>query len=61
MMFEVSQSFEWGCSVSLGVLASMYPIPVRWMLSKKWSSLTMFFSVFSPGWVACRVAWVVGG
>ena len=50
-----------GCILMLGVLASMYPIPVGCELYKKYSSLAIFFSVFSVGWVACRVVWVVGG
>ncbi len=45
----------------LGVLASTYPIPGGCELSKKYSSLAIFFSVLSAGWVACRVDWVVGG
>jgi hypothetical protein len=44
-----------------GVLVTMYPIPVGCELFKKCNSLTVFFSVFFAGWVACRVVWVVGG
>ncbi len=49
VMVEVNKSYVCGCSVSFGVLSSMYPIPVSWVLSKKWSSLIKFFSVLSTG------------
>jgi len=61
VMMGVNNSCLWGCSLMLGVLASMYPFPVGCELSRNCSSLTRFFSVFSGGWVACRVVWVVGG
>jgi len=43
----------------LGVLASIYPIPVGCESSRKCSSLTRFFSIFSAGRVACRVVSIV--
>ena len=61
VMMGVNHSCVCGCSLMLGVLASMYPIPVGCELSKKYSSLAIFFSVFSAEWVACRVVWIVGG
>ena len=53
-MMGVNNSCVWGCSLVLGVLASMYPIPAGCEMSRKCSSLTIFFCVFSAGWVACR-------
>jgi len=50
----VNNSCMWRCSLVLGMLANMYPIPVDCELSRKCSILTRFFSVFSAGWVACR-------
>jgi len=35
VMLGVNQSCLWGFSLVLGVLASMYPIPVDWALSRK--------------------------
>ncbi len=35
VMDGVNLSFVWGYSMPFGVLASMYRIPVSWMLSKK--------------------------
>ena len=60
VMMGVNHYCVWRCSLMLGVLASMYPIPVRCELSKKYSSLAIFLSVFLAGLVACRVVWVVG-
>ena len=37
VMMVVNHSCVWGCSLMLGVLASMYPIPVGFELSKKYS------------------------
>ena len=61
VMMGVNNSCVWGCSLMLGVLAGMYPIPVGCGLSRKCSSLTRLFGVFSVGRVACRVVWVEGG
>ena len=62
MMMGANNSCLRRCSLMLdGVLASMYPTLVGCEVSRKCSSLTRFFSVFSAGWVACRVVWVVGG
>ena len=61
VMTGVNYSCVGGCSLILGVVASMYPIRVGCELSRKCSILTRFCSVFSAGWVACRVIWVLGG
>ena len=54
VMMGVNYSSVWGCSLMLGVLARMYPIPVGCELSRKCSRLTRFFSVDS-GLVTCRL------
>ena len=61
VMMRVNHSCVWGCSLMLGLLASMYPIPMGCELSRKCSSLTRFFSVLYVGRVGGRVVWVVGG
>ena len=61
VMMGVNHACVLGCSLMLGVLASMYPILVGCVLSRKCSSLTRFLSVFSAGRVDCRAVWVVGG
>ena len=35
VMDGVNQSFVWGYSMTIGVLANIYPISVSWVLSKK--------------------------
>ena len=60
-MLGVNQPCVGECILMFGVLASMYPIPVGCELSNKYSSLAIFFSVVSAGWVACLVVWVVCG
>ena len=61
VMLGVNHSCVWGCILMLGVLASIDPIHVSCELSKKYSNLAIFFSVFSVGWVACLVVWVMCG
>jgi len=58
VMMGVNHSCVWGCSLLLGVLASMYPIPAGCKISRRCSILTIFLSVFSAGWVAFRVFWL---
>jgi len=54
VMMGVNHYCVWGCSLLLGVLASMCPILVGCKLSRRRSIHYIFFSVFAARWVACR-------
>ena len=50
-MIGASQTCMWGRSVALGVLASIYAIPVRWTLRRSWISLVVCLRVCSWWWI----------
>ena len=60
MMFGGSHSCMRGRNLALGVLASIYAIPVGWTLRRKWISLTMWWRVCSWWWRMGCVPLVLG-